>query len=83
MGLPRDDHRLGSRERSSLATDAWIPDWFPGSGLELLPNWLRWVPFPIDASLMPSLIPLVFANVLLAAPGLLLVAAGEKLRSKE
>jgi len=57
--------------------DAWIPGWFPASGLEMLPSWLHWVPFPIDA----SLIPLVIANVALATPGVLLLAAGEKLRS--
>lgn len=57
--------------------DVWIPEWFPASGLEMLPSWLRWVPFPIDA----SLIPLVIANVVLAVPGVLLLAAGEKIRS--
>jgi hypothetical protein len=58
--------------------DAWIPDWFPSSGIELLPGWLQWIPFPEEFSMYQ----LVLANVVLAAPGVLLFFAGEKLRSE-
>jgi len=60
--------------------DTWVPSGFPAIPLEMLPNWLMWLPIP---GINASLIVLSFANALLAIPGVTLFMVGEKISNSE
>lgn len=56
--------------------ESWIPTAFPSNPLEIFPDWLMWLPFP---GVNPTLFALSLTNLVLAAPGFVLLFGGAKI----